>query len=199
MTKGAVALASALGSGSGAARFLSSLTLSGNRIGDAGATALAAALPAMPLLVSLRVGGNRMDAPGLGAIAAACSNSCGLLSVLDLPGCVYDARSVAALPASLARLSRLPLLTTLRLGGCRLGAPGAADSLAAALRQMPLLSSLSLCANAMGPAAAALVAEALRSLPCLSSLNLDGNPMGPEGAAGEWGGRRGSRSSCTPL
>jgi internalin A len=156
---------------------LTSLVLSGNEIGDAGAASLAAltqltsldltanqigaagaaSLAALTKLTSLDLGDNEIGAAGAASLAALTR-----LTSLDL-----TANQIGA--AGAASLAALTKLTSLNLGGNKIGAAGAA-SLAALIQ----LTSLDLWINEIGDAGAA----SLAALTQLTSLNLRQNEIG---------------------
>jgi Leucine-rich repeat (LRR) protein len=137
---------------------LTSLNLGGNKIGDAGAASLAA----LTQLTSLTLGGNKIGDAGAASLAALTQ-----LTSLNLRGNEIGAAGAASLAA-------LTQLTSLKLWGNKIGDAGAAS-----LAALPKLTSLSLGYNLIGAAGAA----SLAALTQLTTLDLTSNQIGDAGAA----------------
>ena len=141
---------------------LTSLDLSGNYIGEAGAKAIAAKLTG---LTALDLSGNKIGEAGAQAIAAKLTG----LTSLDLSGNKIGEEGAKAIAASLTGLA------SLNLSENRIGAAGA-EAIAAKLTS---LASLDLALNNIGDAGAKAIAASLTGL---ASLDLWGNHIGAEGA-----------------
>ncbi|GCA62381.1 hypothetical protein KIPB_006110 [Kipferlia bialata] len=173
----------------------------GNNIGETGAVALAVAIPQLPKLIKFSLNGSPIGPEGLSAIGPVLPER---LQQLALCSCSLGHEGGASLATALARLPNLEmlilsdnmlghqagralaeslqtmtLLTNLDLGNNLLGNGGVA--IGRALTNLPLLTTLDLVLNKMGPDAAIAVAESLPSLTHLTYLSLGASPIGSAG------------------
>jgi Ran GTPase-activating protein (RanGAP) involved in mRNA processing and transport len=145
---------------------LTSLDLSLNDIGDAGAASLAPSLAPMAQLTSLKLGYNAIGDAGAASLAPSLVRMARLTS-LDLSDNGIYAAGAASLAPSLAQMAQL---TSLDLSDNGIGAAGAA-SLAPSLALMAQLTSLDLGGNDIGAAGAASLAPSLALMARLTSLS----------------------------
>jgi Leucine-rich repeat (LRR) protein len=147
-------------------RRLTSLNLSLNQIGEAGAEAIAG----LTRLTSLNLSWNQIGVEGARAIAN--SPHISSLTSLDLS---YNQIGNAGATA-IANSPYIARLTSLNLECSRIGVEGAR-----AIALMSSLTSLNLCCNQIGADGARAIANS-QHMANLTSLNLGGNQLGPAGA-----------------
>jgi hypothetical protein len=171
-------IASALGALAGLTR-LEALDMNRNIFSAEAATALAGTLTRLTQLTELTMGwttdekGNSLACPE--AVAALIAPLGALTSLTKLA--TYEGQcSPASIETLASALVRMPALTYLDVGGygtcC---GPAGATALAAALRDLTRLETLSLSGNSFGAPGAAALAPALQRLTGLTMLNLANN------------------------
>jgi len=185
---GGLASAAALASLLVAAPRLHTLQAGGNGVGGRLLRVLLEAVPRCAALRSLeleRSGLTDGDAALLAAAIEAAPSEGAALSLLERAKLARRRGGGAGAGARLHAQLRgggETGLRTLRLGGNRIGAAGAA-AIARALGASTSLGTLSLADNRLGDAGGAAMAGALRQNASLTSLHLGGCGVGPEGAA----------------
>ena len=152
---------------------LTTLDLSRNRIGAAGAESLSEALKVNTCLTTLDLRDNEIDSAGAESLSKALKvNTC--LTTLNL-GCNRIGATGAKSLSEALKVNTC--LATLDLGWNRMGATGA-ESLSEALKLNTCLTTLDLGDNQIGSAGAEFLSEALKVNTCLTTLNLTWNRMG---------------------
>jgi len=155
------------------------LILSRNGICDQGATGLAEALTVNSTLTELHLDGNEIGDQGATGLADALKvNS--TLTLLDLAGNGIGAQSATGLAEALKVNSTL---TELKLDGNSIGDQGT-TGLAEALTVNSTLTELHLDGNKIGDQGATGLADALKVNSTLTELHLEFNHIGAQGATG---------------
>jgi hypothetical protein len=148
---------------------LTSLSLEGNHLEDAGAVLLAAALSLHPALQCLRLGMCAIGLAGMEALATALQINSTLV-LLDLHGNNCECRGAAALAASLTTSNTQ--LRSLSLADNGIDDRGIAH-LARALIYNTTLDSLSLAGNPFSGAGVATITQALAANATVTNLSMD--------------------------
>ena len=149
-----------------------------NQVGDAGASALANALQNNHSLTSLNLSFNKVGAAGASALATALQTNHSLTSFYLYSNEVGDAGASALANA----LQNNQSLTKLDLRNNQVGDAGA-SALANAIQYNHSLTYFSLWYNQVGDAGASALANAIQNNHSLTSLNLQTNKVGDAGAS----------------
>ena len=156
---------------------LTTLDLTENAIGAAGAESLFEALKVNTCLTTLDLGLNEIDAAGAESLSEALKvNTC--LTTLDLSCNEIDASGAESLSEALKVNT---CLTTLHVSSNKIDAAGA-EFLSEALKINTCLTTLHLRNNEIGSAGAEFLSEALKVNTCLTTLDLGWNGIGSAGA-----------------
>ncbi|XP_068683707.1 uncharacterized protein [Montipora foliosa] len=157
--------------------YLTTLDLSGNEIGSAGAKSLSEALKGNTCLTTLYLRGNEIGSAGTKYLSEALKvNTC--LTNLYLEG---NKIGVAGAESLSEALKVNTCLTTLSLSGSKIGASGV-KSLSEALKLNTCLTTLYLRENEIGAAGTESLSQALKVDTCLTTLYLSWNEIGAAGA-----------------
>ena len=156
---------------------LTSLNLSANNMGPAGAESLATALKTNTTLTNLNLRWNNIGPAGAESLATALKTNTALTN-LGLHGNNIGPAGAESLATVLKTNTTL---TNLDLWANNIG-PAGAESLATALKTNTTLTNLDLWDNNIGPAGAESLATALKTNTTLTNLTLRWNNIGPAGA-----------------
>ncbi|XP_068731107.1 NLR family CARD domain-containing protein 3-like [Montipora capricornis] len=156
---------------------LTTLYLRNNEVGDAGAESLSEALKVNTCLTTLNVSWNKVGVTGAKSLSEALKvNTC--LTTLDLSFNQVGDAGAESLSEAL-QVNRC--LTTLDLSNNKVGAAGA-ESLSEALKVNTCLTNLNLSWNHVGAAGAESLSEALKVNTWLTTLDLSLNKVGDAGS-----------------
>ncbi|XP_068753929.1 nucleotide-binding oligomerization domain-containing protein 2-like [Montipora capricornis] len=156
---------------------LTTLKLSGNSIGDAGATSLSQALAVNTSLTTLELYGNSIGDAGATSLSQALAVNTSLTTLELYGNSIGDAGATSLSQALAVNTS----LTTLKLSHNSIGDAGA-TSLSQALAVNTSLTTLDLSWNSIGDAGATSLSQALAVNTSLTTLDLSSNSIGAEGA-----------------